>query len=638
MKTSQEIRKAYSDFWTSSPRNGKEVPNVSLVPNNDPTLLFVNSGMFPLNPYLSGQPHPLGTRLFNFQRCLRTKYDEMLEIGDNRHTLMFEMIGVWSLGDFTKVDQIPWIFEFWVKVLGMDPNRLYVTVFEGNEFVPRDEEAIKVWKETFAKYGVEAEFSDDITNIPKDLEEGKNWKYRIFPYPKKKNWWQRAADAVGELGGPTSEMFYDMGTIEKEQDEYHVNDDSGRFIEIGNNVFMEYRYEQDNKWHKMEKRNIDFGGGFERVVMIVQGKNDIYETDIYANVLHKVSQLSGKEYKTNEKENEWTRYFRILADHGRAATFILADGVTPSNKDQGYILRRFIRRLVRYGIKLGIDTNFSGELAKSVIETLKDVYPHLKENESRIVEEMIKEEDKFRKTLTAGLKELQKFEKENAKFDGKTAFYIYETFGFPLEMSLDELNVGENEADVLEAEFKEEERKHRELSRSGAEQKFKGGLADQSVETTKLHTAHHLLLAALQKVVSPTIKQRGSNITSERLRIDFNYDSKLTDEQISEVEKRVNEKIKESLPVVRKEMNKTEAEKLGAQMEFGQKYPDIVSIYIVGGSEENGTITNWYSAEFCGGPHVNNTSEIGEGNKTFKIFKEESSGAGLRRIKAGLVG
>ncbi len=636
-RTSQEIRKAYFDFWTSAPRNAKEIPNVSLVPNNDPTLLFVNSGMFPLNPYLSGQPHPSGTRLCNFQRCLRTKYDEMIEVGDNRHTLMFEMMGDWSLGDFTKTSHIPWILEFWVKILGMDPSRLYVTVFEGNADAPRDDVAIETWKKAFATYGIEAEFTEDITNIPQTIEEGKTWKYRIFPYPKKKNWWQRAADAVGELGGPTSEMFYDFGTVDREQDQYHINDDSGRFVEIGNNVFMEYKYGEDRTWHLMDRKNIDMGCGFERVVMAEQNKTDIFETDIYANVLEKVAELSGQEYKTDGKENEFTRYFRILADHGRAATFILADGVLPSNKDQGYILRRFIRRLVRYGMKLGIEHAFTGKLAESVIETMQSAYPHLKEHAATIIMEIVKEEEKFRKTLASGLKELQRLEQTGKKLDGKVAFYMYESFGFPLEMSLDELHIGETEAETIEAEFKAEETAHRELSRSGAEQKFAGGLADQSVETTKLHTAHHLLLAALQKIISPTIKQRGSNITSERLRIDFNYDGKITPEQLAEVEKLVNEKISERLPVLRKEMSKTDAEKLGAQMEFGQKYPDVVSIYIIGGTEKDGAIVDAFSMEFCGGPHVSNTSELADGKKSFKIFKEEASGAGIRRIKAGLV-
>lgn len=658
MKTSEDIRSAFLNFWQESPRNFKIVPNMSLVPNVDSTLLFVNSGMFPLAPYLGGQPHPLGKRLCNIQRCLRTNYDEMMEIGDNRHTLMFEMMGDWSLGDFTKKEQIPWILELHVERYGLDPRRLYVSVFKGDEDAPRDDEAIEIWKEAFKKYGIEAEFSEDISNIPRNLEEGNNWKYRIFPYEKKKNWWERA-HAVGELGGPTSEMFYDTGEINVPQEKYHINDDSGRFIEIGNNVFMEYKLDSNLKWVPLEQKNIDFGGGFERIMMIVQDKKDIFETDIYEPILKKIEELSGKSYKVDGIEHGYTKYFRILADHSRAATFILADGVLPSNKDQGYILRRFIRRLVRYGMKLEIENNFTKDLALAVIDRMKEFYPHLKEQEQTIVDEIEKEEIKFRRTLDKGLKELERIagstvvkevdidNPEKLIIDGKTAFYIYETYGFPLEMTLDELEIDEKSAEIITQQFKEEEEAHRLASRAGAEQKFKGGLADQSVETTKLHTAHHLLLASLQKLIDPNIKQRGSNITSERLRMDFNFDRKLTEEEIKKVEDLVNEKIDEGLYVRRVEMAKEKAEQIGAQMEFGQKYPEVVSIYFIGGGTESnpeedieveGEIPHgWFSAEFCGGPHVKNTKELGEGGKRFKIFGQENVGAGVKRIKAGLI-
>jgi alanyl-tRNA synthetase len=631
MKTSEDLRKAFIDFWTTKPRNCKGVPNVSLVPNNDPTLLFVNSGMFPLNPYLAGQPHPLGDRLCNIQRCLRTNYDEMLEIGDNRHTLMFEMMGDWALGSFTKKDQIPWIMEFWVDICGFDPKRLYVSVFQGNDVVPRDDEAIEIWKETFKKYDIDAEYSEDITNIPKDLKEGEDWKYRIFPYPTKKNWWQRA-DAPGELGGPTSEMFYDMGVIEKEDDKHHINDDSGRFIEIGNNVFMEYKMQPDRSWKPLEKKNIDFGGGFERVVMIAQNKMDIFETDIYEQILKRIEKISGKNYKDDGKENEHTKYFRILADHSRAAAFIIADGVTPSNKDQGYILRRFIRRLVRYGIKLGITDNFTKELAEAVIDKMSGAYSHIGDKREVILDEIEKEEIKFRRTLINGLKEIEKIRQQGTKLDGDLAFYIYETYGFPLEMTLDEFDIDEDNSEGIVDAFNSKNEAHREKSRSGAEQKFKGGLADHSAETTKLHTAHHLLLRALQMVLGDQVHQKGSNITAERLRIDFSYGEKITDEQISEIERIVNQKIEEGIPVNRVEMDKNEAEKIGAEMEFGQKYPGTVSIYYIGKDVESA-----FSKEFCGGPHVENTSEIGEGGKKFKILKQENIGAGSRRIKASLV-
>jgi alanyl-tRNA synthetase len=633
MLTSREVRERFLKFWTESPRSCGVVPNMSLVPNIDSTLLFVNSGMFPLVPYLGGQPHPLGKRLCNIQRCLRTNYDDMLEVGDNRHTLMFEMIGDWSLGDFTKEQQIPWIMELWVEVLGMDPSRLYVSVFAGDETAPRDDLAIETWKRVFRQYGVEAEFSPDIHAVPATLEEGKGWKYHIFPYNKAKNWWQRA-EAPGELGGPTSEMFYDMGVVERTQERYHINDDSGRFIEIGNNVFMEYRLSNELTWEPLAQKNIDFGGGFERVCMIVQNKLDIFESDIYSPIIDRVAAISGREYKTKGVENSDTAAFRVIADHGRAATFILADGVSPSNKDQGYILRRFIRRLVRFGRKLGLEREFTAEVATAVIDTLSHAYPHLEENRQVVLQKIHDEELAFNQTLTKGLRELSKIQVQLAPgshITGDQAFFIYETYGFPLELTLDELKIADDAAKVVTREFNEAEKKHRALSRAGAEAKFKGGLADQSRETTKLHTAHHLLLAAMQKLVDLNIKQKGSNITAERLRMDFNLDRKLTPEELAKVEEVVNQQINESLPVARVEMPREQAESLGAQMEFGAKYPDIVSVYFIGDQK------NWISAEFCGGPHVENTQEIAEGAKRFKIQKQENVAAGIKRIKAALV-
>lgn len=638
MKSSKQIREDFFKYWTSEPRSFKVVPNMPLVPNVDSTLLYVNSGMFPLAPYLGGQPHPLGKRLVNFQRCLRTNYDEMIEIGDNRHTLMFEMMGDWSLGDFFKEEQIPWILKFWVEVCGLDPKRIYVTVFEGDEDASMDTEAVEIWQKAFKEYGIDAKLAENITDVPLNLEEGNNWPYRIFKYPKKKNWWERA-HAINELGGPTSEMFYDRGVIDVEQEKYHVNDDSGRFIEIGNNVFMQYKLDENLKWQPLAQKNIDFGGGFERVVMLVQGKNDIFETDIYMPIIEKIEQLSNKLYKNDNKDNEYTASFRVIADHARAATFILADGVNPSNKDQGYILRRFIRRLVRFGKKLGIEQDFTSEIANIVIETMSYAYPNLEENRTDILEKIAKEEKVFKQTLNKGLKIVDTFRESG--INGKEAFNLYETYGFPLELTLDELKINDNDALKITEEFKKEEEAHRSASRAGAEQKFKGGLADSSEETTKLHTAHHLLLAALQKIVDPQIKQKGSNITAERLRMDFNLNRALTEEEIKDVEELVNSKIKESLPVRRFEMSKKAAEGLGAQMEFGAKYPDIVSIYVISSSaadlSKGETPEGLFSIEFCGGPHVENTAKLAEGNKKFKIIKQESSGSGIRRIKAALV-
>ena len=628
---STEIRNKYLEFWTSSSKEMKEIPNVSLVPNMDSTLLFVNAGMFPIAPYLSGQKHPLGKRLFNFQRCLRPKYEEVLEVGDNRHVIFFEMMGDWSLGDFDKTQQIPWILELYVKYFGIDPHRLYVTVWGGNEKIPRDDLAINIWKKEFAKYDVRAEFSEDITKIPSKIEDSNEHIYRIFPYGKDKNWWQRG-EAKGELGGPSSEMFYDLGVVEVKQDKYHINDDSGRFVEIGNNVFMEYSLDENLIWQPLLQKNIDFGGGFERVVMCVQGKRDIFETDLFSPILDKISELSGKEYKTNGVKNEYTSCFRVITDHIKASTFLISDGVTPSNKDQGYILRKFIRRMVRFGKKLGIEIDFGVELSKIVINTMQSAYPYLSDNKEKIYSQIEEEEKKFRKTLSNGLKEIEKFKKKGSKIDGSVAFFVYETYGFPMELTLEEFNLDAKTTEELINDFKTSAKRHQEDSRQGAMAKFKGGLADQSVEVTKLHTTHHILLKALQKFVNPTIKQRGSNITGERLRIDFNYDSKLTDDQVKTIENFINKIISEDNKVIRLEMPKLEAEKIGAEMEFGQKYPDIVSVYKIIGKD--GEVI---SAEFCGGPHVNSTLEISEGSKIFKIISQENIGSGLRRIKAKLV-
>jgi alanyl-tRNA synthetase len=397
---------------------------------------------------------------------------------------------------------------------------------------------------------------------------------------------------------------------------------------------MEYRLSQDMKWEPLAQKNIDFGGGFERVCMIVQNKVDIFESDIYSPIIDTVATLSGRTYKTDGQDNEDTAAFRVIADHGRAATFILADGVSPSNKDQGYILRRFIRRLVRFGRKLGVEREFTRDVAGAVIDTLAHAYPHLSENREVVLQKIHDEEVAFNQTLAKGLKELSKIQSQlgaGQKISGEQAFFVYETYGFPLELTLDELKVSDEQAVEITKEFAAAEKKHRELSRAGAEQKFKGGLADQSRETTKLHTAHHLLLAAMQKIVDPNIRQKGSNITAERLRMDFNFDRKLTPEEVSKVEELVNEQIKESKPVLRVEMPREEAEALGAQMEFGAKYPDIVSVYFIGEQK------SWFSAEFCGGPHVDSTGEISEGAKRFKIQKQENVGAGIKRVKAALV-
>lgn len=643
MKTSEEIRKSFIDFWSSSPRNAKQVPNVSLVPNNDPSLLFVNSGMFPLVPYLAGEEHPLGKRIFNIQRCIRTI--DIDEVGDHSHLTLFEMIGNWSLGDFTKEDQIPWMFELYVEKFGLDPRRCFVSVWTGNEVAERDYKAIEIWKKVFAKYDIEAEFSEDVTNVPPTTADAQNWKYRIFPF-KKDNWWQRGPDVVGELGGPTTELFYDMGEPLHKQDSYNINDDSGRFLEVGNSVFMEYKFGEDGKWHEMEQKNIDFGGGFERIVVAVQGKRSVYETDIFADYFAKLEELTGRKLDVSKVGDEESLALRIVAEHARASAFILGDGVRPSNKDQGYILRRLIRRMIRQGMRLGIDQNFTTQMAEVVINKMGDAYPMLIENKDFIIDQFNQEETKFRRTIQNGLKEMRKMIETKEQLNGDKAFFIYETYGFPLELTLEEFKLTQEEKDKITKEFLAKEESHKALSRSGAEKKFTGGLADQSVATTRLHTTHHILLAALRKVLGDHVHQKGSNITAERLRIDFSHADKLTDEQIGEVERIVNEVIEKGYNMYKKVLPIEIAKEFGAEMEFGAKYGEMVNVYFLVDSSVNVDRRNpdivsipeelIFSKEFCGGPHIENTKEIGESGK-FKIDSEKSNGSGVRRIKAVLV-
>lgn len=643
--TSEEIRQKFIEFMQS--KGHKEAPNASLVPLNDPSVLFTTAGMHPLVPYLMGQPHPLGKRLVNSQKCVRT--NDIDEVGDTTHLTFFEMLGYWSLGDYFKEEALNFTFEFFTskEYMNFNPNRLYVTVFEGDENAAEDKTSIETWTKIFDSVGIRANAWNK-----KDFED-KN--LRIFPLNKKENWWGPA----GETGpcGPDSEIFYWRGEGEPDFNQYVPWDSSEMFIEIGNDVFMEFNKNDDGTFELLKEKNVDFGGGLERATMISQFKNEdgsfpittsIYDTDLFQPIISKIEEISNNEYQptSNDSANEETRSFRIIAEHARSATFILADNVIPKSKDQGYILRRLIRRMIRHGMTLGIEENFTKEIAAEVIKKMRKPYPHLKENERFILDEIEKEEIKFRKTLDKGVKEIRKIlsnigtsaEDEidasvSQDLNGETAFYLYETYGFPLEMTIEEFGItDEKEIERVTNEFKKKEEKHKEQSRAGAEQKFKGGLADQSEETTKLHTTHHLLLKALQIVLGEDVKQRGSNITGERLRIDFSYGKKLTEEQVQKVEEIVNNKIEEALSVKREEMPKEEAEKIGAEMEFGQKYPDVVSVYYIGESLEDA-----FSKEFCGGPHVENTSEIGKGGKRFKVKRQENIGSGLRRIKGVLV-
>jgi alanyl-tRNA synthetase len=600
-----EIREKFLKFFEK--RGHAIVPSAPLVPLNDPSVLFNTAGMQPLVPYLLGQPHPSGSkRIVDAQKCVRT--NDIEEVGDNTHLTFFEMLGNWSLGDYFKSHALQWSFEFLTSKeegLGLDPRRLYVTVFEGDDNAPRDEEAYAIWKEIFANAGLDPE-------------------RRIFFMDADANWW-----SPGDNGpcGPDSEMFYDVtGTLTKglTREEFLAADERQDIVEIWNDVFMEYEKKDGKVVGKLVAQNVDTGSGLERVAAVVQGKNSVFETDLFTPMLRKIREL---------KTNDDPRAERIIADHLRAATFLIGDGVTPSNTDQGYILRRLIRRAVRYADVLGMPERSLGALVSIVARQYGATYANLTRMQGEIADVIASEEAKFRQTLREGLHEFEKLASAGT-ISGRDAFVLFSSHGFPLELTRELAK--ERGVSVDEDGFEREMAGHQELSRKGAEQKFKGGLADHSDRVVQYHTTHHLLLKALQQVLGADIHQRGSNITGERLRIDFSYDGKMTDEQKREVERIVNEKIAEGLPVIRNTMPKAEAEKLGAEHEFGAKYPESVSVYSIGPKEatpEDPRYPEAFSIEFCGGPHVGNTADI---KGIFSIAKEESSSAGVRRVKGVL--
>lgn len=639
--TLNEVRSKYLAFFEK--RGHVVIPSASLVPQNDPTTLFTGSGMQPLVPYLLGKPHPKGSRLVNSQKSFRA--EDIEEIGDNRHTTFFEMLGNWSLGDYFKKEQLPWFFEFLTDEIGLDPKRLYVTVFIGDEKnnIPRDTESTGIWKEQFAKKGVDAK--DVVIGSQEDGTRLGMQGGRIFYYDASKNWWSRAGVPekmpVGEPGGPDSEVFYDFGTSHdaKFGMECHPNCDCGRFLEIGNSVFMQYVKRPDGAFALLPQQNVDFGGGLERITAASNGDPDVFATDVFQEVIGLIEHFSNKLYT----DSRYMRSFRIVADHIRAATFMIGDGVIPSNSERGYVLRRLIRRAAQHAAKLGMsdkdeDDSMLVRSAIMFIEKYKHAYTEL-DGEAiyeKIKDEIWKEEKQFAKTLVLGMREFEKIA-AGGSISGDDAFILFSTYGFPFEMTRELAK--EREIAVDDEGFRLKMKEHSELSRAGSEQKFKGGLADSSEATTRLHTTHHLLLKALQIVLGSHVKQRGSNITQERLRIDFSHGDKMTPEQIAEVERIVNEKIKEHLPVTHSTLPKEEAEKLGAEHEFGAKYPDMVSVYSVGPSGSslaNPQFDKAFSIEFCGGPHVHNTEEIDKGG-VFKIKKEEAVAMGIRRIKGVLV-
>lgn len=636
--TVSDVRARFLAFYEK--RGHTIIPSAPIVPGNDPTTLFTSSGMQPLVPYLLGETHPAGTRLADAQLCFRA--GDIEEVGDNRHTTFFEMLGNWSLGDYFKQEQLPWVFEFLTSTeegLGLDPNKLFVTVFAGDESTGMgpDMEAVELWQKLYAEKGIEAAFlnvGSEEDGYVKGMQGA-----RIFAYDAKKNWWSRAGVPanmpVGEPGGPDSEIFYDFGLPHDPVwgPECHPNCDCGRFVEIGNSVFMQFIKKEDGSFANLPKQNVDFGGGMERLAIAALGVPDVFALDVFERPRLILEERSGKKYDENE---ETTRAFRIILDHMRAASFMLAEDVTPSNTEAGYVLRRLIRRAIREADRLGIEDAVLADVAKGYAEVYAVQYPHVEAHADIIRDELGKEEEKFRKTLATGLRE---FEKLVAKGDiaPEDVFTLFTTYGFPIELT-EELAKERGlsvDAEAVSAKMKE----HQETSRAGGAQKFAGGLADHAEQTVRYHTTHHILLKALQTVLGSEVKQRGSNITSERLRIDFASPGKMSDEQKAEVERIVNEIIYQDLPVTRTVMPREEAEKLGAEMEFGVKYPDMVSVYSVGpihATESNPDIPNAFSLEFCGGPHVSNTKEIHAEGRKFRIKKEEAVASGIRRIKGVL--
>jgi alanyl-tRNA synthetase len=606
---SSELKKKYLEFFKE--KGHAIIPGASLIPERDPTVLFTTAGMHPLVPYLLGEKHLAGKRLADVQKCVRT--GDIDSVGDSWHLTFFEMLGNWSFGDYWKKEAIEWSFEFLTdkKWLNIPKEKLSVTVFKGDEDASCDEESAKIWQSV----GVSKE--------------------RIFYLSKEENWWGPA----GKTGpcGPCTEMFYDTGK-EKCGAECRPGCDCGKYSEIWNDVFMEYNKTGEGKYEPLKQKNVDTGMGVERTIAVLNGYDNVYETELFKPIILEIRKIAGisepidsfdklynpgqlvqKEIEGLKEKAEKERAVRIIADHIKAATFILAEGLEPSNVERGYVLRRLIRRAVRYGKQLGISDIFTFKIAKVVIDIYRDVYPELKENKNFIEEQLVREEEKFGKTLERGLKEFEKIIKDG-KISGKESFDLYQSYGFPIEDIIEK--AGERGFEVDIDGFKKEMEQHQELSRTATQGVFKSGLADHSEQATKYHTATHLLLAALRKVLGEHVYQRGSNITAERMRLDFSHPEKMTAEQIKQVEDLVNEKIRENLPVKMEEMNLEEAKKQCAMGIFESKYGEKVKVYTIGN----------FSKEICGGPHIERTGVLGK----FKIIKEEASSAGVRRIKAVL--
>jgi alanyl-tRNA synthetase len=621
----QQIRTAYLDFLKE--KGHVEIPRALLVPQNDPTTLFTGSGMQPLIPYLLGEAHPSGVRLTDSQTSLRSQ--DIEEVGDNRHTTFFEMLGNWSLGDYFKQEQIRWFWEFLTDKVGLDPTRIYVTCFSGYETlgIPKDTEAAEVWKNVFAKSGINAT-EVEIGSEEHGYEVGEQGG-RIFFYDDK-NWWCRGGKAAtmpaGEPGGPDSEVFYIYPEVEHDTKwgKYcHPNCDCGRYMEIGNSVFMEYLKTADG-FEKLPKKNVDFGGGLERIAAAALGTTDVFKISILIPIIEKLEAISGKSYDSN------TASMRVIADHLRAATFLAVDGIVPSNKEQGYVMRRLVRRAIRFAFELGIEQNFLEQVVPVITDLYKDDFPEVAANRDKVIDVLIKEEKVFRQTLRKGLNEFNKL--AGKQLTGDVVFKLYDTYGFPVEITYEEAFKQDVPlADDCKQSFDSLMKAQRERSQTASKGTFKGGLGGQTLQHKKYHTATHLMYQALRDVLGDHVVQNGSNITEERLRFDFSHSEKVTPEQVKQVEEIVNEQIGKDLKVSFAEYpTQVAREEKGALGQFGDRYGDTVKVYqmIADGADKP------FSFEICGGPHVDHTLQLFEDGKRFKIIKEESSSAGIRRIKA----
>ena len=629
----QEIRNAYIKFFEE--RGHVAIKRAPLVLTGDPTTLFTGSGMQPMIPYLLGQPHPDGKRIVDSQTCLRAQ--DIDDIGDNRHTTFFEMLGNWSMGDYFKDQQIRWMWEFLSGVVELDMSRVYVTCYIGDERygIPKDTEAAEVWAELYATAGLsngQADIGSEEAGYERGIQDGE----RIFYYDGSKNWWSRNGSPettpIGDPCGPDSEMFYDFGTPHDPSfgEFCHPNCDCGRFMEIGNNVFMAYRKVADGKFEELEQKNIDHGSGLERIAAAKLGDPDVFKISLMWPIVEKLQELSGKTYENH------TESMRVIADHLRAATFLAVDGCVPSNKEQGYVMRRLLRRAIRYSFDLGIEQNFLEEIVPVIAGLYASDFPEVADNRKTIIAVLVKEEKAFRQTLRKGIAQMQKFASDG--LTGAELFMLYDTYGFPVELAVEEAT---KQGVVLPEDWREQfdakMQEQRERSQTAAKGTFKGGLGGKTMAHRRLHTANHLMYAALKKVVGDHVTQHGSNITEERLRFDFNNDEKVTREQLDEVERLVNQWIEWDLPVSYKEYPTDEAFAMGAVGAFGDRYGDVVKVYQMGEGDRR------VSFEICGGPHVDHTGQLAQNDdgtpngKTFKITKEGSSSAGIRRVKAILV-